>query len=646
MPNLKIVANLLIAITLFYGTAMGKRDKGVLLKINDKPISTEEFVRIYEKNNKNLFDESKKLTPKEYLELFVNFKLKVEEAQALGLDTVKTFLDELNGYRKDLASTYLTDISFNEKMVEEMYRRKTLEVNASHILIRLDKNATGKDTLDAYNKINAIRNRIVEGGANFEKLAFENSEDPSAKSNKGKLGYFSAFQMVYPFEEAAFTTPIGEISKPVRTDYGYHILRVNSIRPAKGQIKCAHIMKSFPENSTTEQRNKLKNTIDSVHALLENGRDFAELAKQFSDDKRSAKNGGEIPWFSTSNMIASFSEAAFALEKDGDFTDAVVTSYGYHIIKRLDYKPIPPFEEVKGEIEQKIRKDADRSNRNKAAFIAKMKKEYQFQENKENMKSFYQQIGSSANMEDLKNEGPIGLFMLDSVSYTSDSFQKYIESHQLQLSNISESVFKQIFKSWAETEITNYEDSKLEEKYPDFKYLLKEYHDGILLFNLSEQKIWNFAATDTTGLEAHYNVNKDKYFWGDRFKGLIITCKNQETRDKVDSYFESNVPVQEILDIINTDDQLVTIEDGAWEQGANPIVDYYVWEMEKPKNIDENLVYIRGDKVGSEAKTLNEARGMYISDYQNHLEKKWVEVLRDKYKVKVYKSVLKKIKEV
>ena len=452
--------------------------------------------------------------------------------------------------------------------------------------------------------------------------------------------------MVYPFEEAAFTTPIGEISKPVRTDYGYHILRVNSIRPAKGQIKCAHIMKSFPENSTTEQRNKLKNTIDSVHALLENGRDFAELAKQFSDDKRSAKNGGEIPWFSTSNMIASFSEAAFALEKDGDFTDAVVTSYGYHIIKRLDYKPIPPFEEVKGEIEQKIRKDADRSNRNKAAFIAKMKKEYQFQENKENMKSFYQQIGSSANMEDLKNEGPIGLFMLDSVSYTSDSFQKYIESHQLQLSSISESVFKQIFKSWAETEITNYEDSKLEEKYPDFKYLLKEYHDGILLFNLSEQKIWNFAATDTTGLEAHYNVNKDKYFWGDRFKGLIITCKNQETRDKVDSYFESNVPVQEILDIINTDDQLVTIEDGAWEQGANPIVDYYVWEMEKPKNIDENLVYIRGDKVGSEAKTLNEARGMYISDYQNHLEKKWVEVLRDKYKVKVYKSVLKKIKEV
>ena len=588
----------------------------------------------------------KKLTPKEYLELFVNFKLKVEEAQALGLDTVKTFLDELNGYRKDLASTYLTDISFNEKMVEEMYRRKTLEVNASHILIQLDKNATGKDTLDAYNKINAIRNRIVEGGANFEKLAFENSEDPSAKSNKGKLGYFSAFQMVYPFEEAAFTTPIGEISKPVRTDYGYHILRVNSIRPAKGQIKCAHIMKSFPENSTTEQRNKLKNTIDSVHALLENGRDFAELAKQFSDDKRSAKNGGEIPWFSTSNMIASFSEAAFALEKDGDFTDAVVTSYGYHIIKRLDYKPIPPFEEVKGEIEQKIRKDADRSNRNKAAFIAKMKKEYQFQENKENMKSFYQQIGSSANMEDLKNEGPIGLFMLDSVSYTSDSFQKYIESHQLQLSSISESVFKQIFKSWAETEITNYEDSKLEEKYPDFKYLLKEYHDGILLFNLSEQKIWNFAATDTTGLEAHYNVNKDKYFWGDRFKGLIITCKNQETRDKVDSYFESNVPVQEILDIINTDDQLVTIEDGAWEQGANPIVDYYVWEMEKPKNIDENLVYIRGDKVGSEAKTLNEARGMYISDYQNHLEKKWVEILRDKYKVKVYKSVLKKIKEV
>ncbi len=631
------IVNMLLAILVFSGFVSAKNKEQVLLRIDGKPILKEEFVRIYEKNNKNLFDPSGKLTPKEYLNLFINFKLKVLEAESLGLDTVSSFIDELAGYRNDLAATYLTDVSYNEKMVEEMYRRMNLEIRASHILIKLGQDAYGVDKLKAYNKISDIREKILNEEADFNEMAAQYSEDPSAKNNKGQLGYFSAFQMVYPFENAAYTTPVGKISEPIRSRFGYHLVKVDDARDAKGEIKVAHIMKAFPRKADANQRAQTKLLADSIYQLLQNGHNFEELARKESDDQRSAQIGGELPWFSSANMISNFSTASFSLENNGDYSKPVVTSYGYHIIKRIDYKPIPPFNEIKGDIEEKIMRDPERVNKNKEAFINKLKKEYFFKEKQGNL----EKLPEGNNKED------IGLFELDSILYTSSQFTSFLKEKHPGINLPDKAEIAKHYEEWVDAEITNYEDGKLEEKYPDFRYLVKEYHDGILLFNLSEKKIWKYAANDTLGLEAFYNDHADKYLWGERFKGLIIKCKDLDIRDKADQYFEEHVPYQEILDILNDEQKgVLTIEEGTWEQHANPIVDYYVWKGEKPKGLDEQLVYIRGDMVGPQPKTLDEARGLYISDYQNFLEKKWIEELREKYKVKVYKKVLKSIKGV
>lgn len=650
MIKMKHIVSMLLALLVFTGIVLAKNDGGILLEIDGIPFSKEEFVRIYEKNNKNLFDTTSKLSPKEYLELFINFKLKVREAENLGLDTTKAFINELAGYRKDLTENYLTDISYNEKMVEEMYRRMNLEISASHILISLDKNAVGDDTIQSYNKISSIRKEIMEEGADFNEMASRYSEDPSAKNNKGKLGYFSAFQMVFPFENAAFTTPLGEISMPTKSSFGYHIVRVDDVRKAKGEIKVAHIMKAFPKNSNSAQRGEISKEIDSIYSLLQSGQDFSKLAREVSEDKRSAQNGGELPWFTSANMISDFGDAAFALKKNGDYSRPIATSFGYHIIKRIDHKPIPPFEEIKGEIKERIEKDPERTSKNQEAFVKKLKKEYQFKQNDENLKILVLENTGVLSKEIETAKSGISqneLFELNGISLTFESFGKYLADKKIHVTpGESKSEILKHYNSWVDSEITNYEDKRLEEKYPEFSYLMKEYHDGILLFNLSEKKIWNFASADTTGLENFYAEQPDKFFWKERFKGFIISCKNQEARDKVDAFFDIAVPYVEILDILNEEKELVTIEEGAWEQQANPIVDYYVWGEKKPENFNEQLVYIRGDKIMPEAKLLNESRGLYISDYQGFLEQKWIEELRDKYKIKVYKKVLRTIKKI
>jgi peptidyl-prolyl cis-trans isomerase SurA len=461
-----------------------------LISIGNTTVPLGEFERIYKKNNSNLFDETDKKTPAEYLELYINFKLKVIEAQNLKMDSSEVFINELAGYRTELAAPYLTDVNFEEKMVEEIYNRMIREVDASHILIMAGNEASPDQEQAALNKIIKIRNEIL-AGKNFNEAAVEYSEDPSAQTNKGNLGYFSAFQMVAPFEDAAFSTPVGSVSEPVRTTYGYHLVKVHDIRPNQGEIKVAHIMKMFPQGGASESaKMKLKAELDSIFILLKQGADFAELAKKHSDDKNSGSIGGEMPTFSSGRMIPEFSNPAFSLKNIGDFTQPVETPYGYHIIKKLEQKPTPTFSEVKNDIETRLKRDPERSTSSKKVFTDKLKTEYGYSEIHENtglLKNL--KIGNPATNPEMV------LFKLDGKEYHFSQLNVFVAEN-----NIGNSTYSDFFEAWVEDEITTYEDSKLEEKYPDFKYLMQEYHDGILLFNISEEKIWNFAALDTTGL--------------------------------------------------------------------------------------------------------------------------------------------------
>ncbi|MBN2775440.1 MAG: peptidylprolyl isomerase [Prolixibacteraceae bacterium] len=613
----------------------------VILTIEGQQFTKDEFVRIYKKNNSTLLEDSDKKTPEGYMDLFINFRLKVIEAENLKYDTIPSFINELASYRKELAAPYLTDVSYNEQQVEDTYQRMKTEVRASHILVGIPGNQTPDDTLQAFNKIMEIRSEIL-GGMDFRDAARKYSEDPSAKSNMGDLGYFSAFQMVYPFEEAAFSTNVGEISMPVRSNFGYHILKVVDKRNARGELKVAHIMKSFPPETDNTIMKKLRSEIDSIYKQLKNGVDFAELAKKYSDDKSSAANGGELAWFSSGRMITDFAEPAFALQNDGDISEPIVTQYGYHIIKRLAYRPVKSFEDLKPEIERRIKNDPARSVYSKTAFIAKLKKEYGFQVNENNFNNLKNNTSvlNENNSEEMSEE----LFVADNIKYNLNSFISFVKNQYPTLKEIESGNLSMYFNNWVEKELTDYEDSKLEEKYPDFRYLMQEYHDGILLFNISDEKIWSYASKDSAGLEEYYNSHKGKYLWGERFKGTIIRCRDIETRNEVDNYFSDGLTVQEIRDIVNKESDRVVIEEGIWEENSNAIINYYVWDGEKPDGFDDMLEYIRGDMVKPEAKLLNEARGLYLSDYQVFLEEKWVKQLRSKYDIKVNRKLLKSIK--
>lgn len=606
-----------------------------LITIGKTKVSKGEFERIYKKNNNNLYTETDKKTPEEYLDLFIDFKLKVIEAEHLKMDTNSVFRNELAGYREELAAPYLTDVKYNEQMVVDLYERTTKEVNASHILILVPKNSTSEAEEEKLKRIEEIRKEII-AGKDFNEAAFEYSEDPSAKNNKGNLGYFGAFQMVVSFENAAYTTPVGEVSAPIRSSFGFHLLKVHDVRQNQGEILVAHIMKMFPQDVTPEIKSNLKAQIDSIYAEIQKGADFAELARTKSDDKRSAQDGGEMPWFSAGRMIPEFANPAFALKDTGDISEPIETAFGYHIIKKLNTKPVPTFDESKTMLEERIKQDPERSITSKQIFVDKLKTEYNFIENTEGKAKL-----KNKNVNDTIEYSNFELFKIDNKSYTLEQYQAFLKK-----TNATEEPFLNQFDSWIENEITALENTKLEEKYPDFRYLFQEYHDGILLFNISEEKIWNFAAKDTLGLEEFYRKNSGKYLWEERFKGIIVTCKNKETREEADKSFEAGMTASEITDQLNKTENLITINEGAWEKGANPVVDYFVWDGPEPANFDSEISFIRGDKVPPEPKSLNDARGLYVSDYQKYIEENWIKNLRAKYKIKVNKKLLKTIKGV
>ncbi len=641
----KILFSIVLA-GIFASPVFSQKKQDVLVTVGKEKIYAGDFKKIYERNNNNITDPAERKTPEEYLELYVNFKLKVLEAKAMGLDTSRAFIEELAGYRTELAEPYLTDILYNEKLVEDTYQRMTKEVNASHLLITFPQNPSPADTLAVLKRIREIRSEI-ENGLDFNEAAMRYSQDPSAAQNRGNLGWFTAFQMVTPFEDAAYNTPVGKISEPVRTQFGYHLLKVHSIRDAQGEIKVAHIMKMFTPDINPEAKQKLRKSIDSLYVILQQGADFAELARNNSDDQRSAVNGGEMPYFGRSRMIPEFSDPAFSLAKNGDISKPIETDFGYHIIKRIDLKPVPAFDEVKRELEERIKRDPERTTHSREIFISKLKNEYNFSGNQ---KIIDEKIRKAANwFSDGNFQVPENisdydiLFTFAGKSYWAGDWFSWLGKLQLIAPENQESVLANQYHAWEEEMIIAYEDNRLEDKYPDFRSLVQEYHDGLLLFAVSEQEIWQRASSDTIGLKAFYETNKNKYMWGERFKGMIVKCSLPGIKERIEDYLDQGIPMAEIYDKENLSEEYFDVEQGAWAKGENKIIDYFMWDGTKPDDWDDETGFIKGEIIGPEPKLLEESRGFHISDYQQNLEENWLKELRKKYPVKVNRKVLKSI---
>ncbi len=630
--------------------------EAVLLIVGGDPVTKEEFEAIYRKNNTKETNSSKEAL-EEYLQLFINFKLKVKAAKDAGKDTVNAFKNELKGYRRQLAQPYLTDKEVNEQLIEEAYNRMKTDVRASHILISLGADALPKDTLAAYKKALSVREKLMKG-EDFETLARKYSEDPSAQQNGGDLGYFTSMMMVYPFENAAYNTTKGEVSMPIRTRFGYHIVKVNDIRQAQGQVRVAHIMVKVNEKDNDTTAAKAETKINEIYKRVQEGEDFSLLASQFSDDRTSGKNGGQLPWFGTGKMVPEFEKVAFSLKEENELSKPFKSAYGWHIVKLLEKKGIPSFDEMKVELKQKVSKDS-RSEVSKEAVLDRIKKENNFKEDTKALEQVIAKVDTSflsgtwdSSVAD-KLVKP--LFSLGNEVTPQDEFAKYLAQNQSKQSKSSsvEALVRKSYEYFKEQKIIAFEDSRLEEKYPEFRLLMQEYRDGILLFEITDENVWSKALKDTAGLEQFYEQNKFNYMWGKRADVVIYKASDEKiaksARKLVAKRAKKNVSSEDVVSKINKTSQLnLQAEKGLFSKGDNEIVDGINWE----KGISENKVNSDGTVYFVEVveimepmpKTIAEARGLITADYQNFLEKEWITELKKKYDVTVNRKVFETIK--
>lgn len=608
-----------------------------------------EFERLLSKN-RNQKETPTEESVREYLELYENFKMKVKEARLMELDTNAAFKTELAGYRKQLANPYLTDKKATEGLMKEAYDHMLTEVNASHILINCGESARPADTLAAYNKALELRKRYLKG-ENFDSLAAHNSEDPSAVSNFGNLGWFSAFDMIYAFEDMAYKTPKGQVSMPFRTRYGYHILKANNTRQARGEVKVQHIMRSTGQNATPETVAEQKQVIDSVYNKLQSGASFDDMVTQYSQDEGSKPNKGTMNWMaSNSRFPEEFKAVAFDLKKD-ETSKVFSTPYGFHIIKLVDSKPVAPYKDVEESLKTKVARDA-RAESSKTSVAQRIKKENNFKEYPANLKAFASTaVDSSIFMDgyvfDENKFSTKPLFSIGTTTYTERNFAQYLSSGHDHYEP-GQSVFMKVnntYKRFVDEQALAYEEAQLETRYDDFRNLMQEYHDGILLFDLTDKKVWNKAVTDTAGLEKFHAANKEKYMWKDRVRVLVFNTLDEKTKKAAMKMAVAGKPVDEIKAKINKKitGALVVTEMKA-EKGESPETDKLYDKKGVVDIANENnqykFYYVTGVVV-PEPKTLKEAKGLVTSDYQNYLEKEWIKELRAKYPVTVNEETVK-----
>lgn len=623
----------------------------LIMTVGKEKVTKSEFLQIYLKNNPNpKFDQA---SMDEYMELFRKFKLKVLEAEALGYDTIPKLKREFEGYKRQLAIPYLIDSAQNESLVKEAYYRTANEVRCSHIMVKLEALSTPADTLAAYNRLLELKKRI-ENGEDFSTVARmkNGSDDPSVAANGGDLGYFSAFQMVYPFEDMAFKTPVGSVSAPFRTKFGYHILKTTAVRPSRGSIKVAHLMVSVAKDADLSTKENAKKKIDEIYGKLKNGASWAEMVALNSDDPGSSKKEGELPAFgsgTTQRMVPEFEEAAFALAQNGDISEPIKTGFGYHIIKRLERRDVAGYESVKKELQTKVNKD-ERSKKTQDSFVRKLKARYNytagsadnlvwFETNLDT--SYFVGKWSAANLKTNKT-----LFTLNGVAFGQQQFARFLEKSYrgLRKEDIKILVGNQ-FRAWEKAAILEYEESLLPSKYPEFKALVNEYHDGILLYEVMQDKVWNRAVKDTAGLRTYFVEHRENYMWPKRIDATIYECLNEAiAREVKEMLGNDTINSKHVIQKINKDSELnLKVKMNKFDPEATPSLkgQNLTTGLSQPYAFESKYYVV---KVHAELpimrKEFAEAKGMVTSDYQNSLEKNWIETLQKKYKVKVNKKVL------
>ncbi|OIQ29739.1 MAG: peptidylprolyl isomerase [Bacteroidetes bacterium MedPE-SWsnd-G2] len=638
-----IITLCFIAFTqLFY--AQNSKDE-ILFWIDDEPFKVSEFLRVYNKNLDLVKDDSQKEIDK-YLDMYVNYQLKIKEAKQLDYDQKPTYKREFRNYKAQLTKNYMSESRVTYSLVKEAYERLNYDVDVSHVLVKFD--ADLKDTTQVYNQILGLRNKFEAEG--FDKLqkSVHNGKTIFAED----LGYFTAFKMVYDFETVAYNTPVGEISQPFRTRFGYHVLKVNAKRKNRGEVTVAHIMVSNKQKDNAINPEK---RINEIYQRIEQGEKFEALAAQFSDDLSSSKKGGALKPFSSGQLSSTeFEEAAFALNNEGEVSHPIRTDYGWHIIRLIRKKPIRSFEEMKPELEAKIKRD-DRSKLINNALAQDLKKKYDFKSNASTLDYFNSILNDTyfnrgwKIPESFKDN--LVLFNFADTTYTSADFGKHLQKTQRGFQGKKldfTDLVKGQFETYSNNSVISYHESHLAETNAEFAAVLKEYQDGLLLFDLMEDQVWQKAVTDTVGLKNYYLANKNNYVWEDRVDAVIFSgAKKSDLKEVV-----ARLNKGEAIDVINADlntgkEQKVIVSKNVFETNHPSLPE----KLELKKGVskiysynDSYQVIVINEVMPKGPKSFEEAKGKAISDYQNSIETNWINDLKAKSEIKVNETALKNVK--
>lgn len=631
----------------FYGIGVNAQNASEeLLKINNKPFTVGEFERIYTKNLDLIKDEQQK-NLESYLDLFVLYKLKVAKAYDLGLDKKSNYINEFDSHRKQLEEQYLTNQQTLDRLAKEAYERSIDEINASHIIFLADEFVTPSDSLKAYNKAIDVRNQILNG-LSFETAAVQFSEDPSALTNKGNLGYFSALRMVYPFESGAYNTAVGEISMPIRSEFGYHLIKVNDRRPRKGKREISQIFISSNDSGFIDSE---KLIIDDVYNKLENGVSFEELALQYSDDDTSKNNGGKLKFYEQGTFnLDGFDTAVYEIDRVGNYSKPFKSQQGWHIVKLLSEEPLPTFDQSKMLYLRKVQSD-NRSRIIKDELVDGLKTKYEFKVNKNNYNDFVKFVEkNSTNLNFSKFPNPTKVLAnFSDQKITANQFIDYIAENKINFAVISPIAngVNYCFDQFIANQIFKYYSDNLENEFPEFKYTVQEFREGLLLFDLLETEIWQHVKNDTLGYTNFYQSHLNEYRQEETVVGTIFEADKKTDIKKIHKYQTKyfGKKAEEISEVIDVD--LAVSKKGKFTKGDKRLPKNYALKLGVSDIFEQDGKYyfVVADQYLTEKMLgLEDVKQQVIYEYQQEFEKQWTDNLKNDAIIEINKPVLEQLK--
>lgn len=637
---------ILIAIC-FFGVQLQAQE--VLFTVGNQTVTAEEFKAVYEKN-KGVGNAIDPKTPEEYLDLYIRFKLKIAEALDQRRDTATKFIKEFGGYRAQLAKPYLSDAGSEDDLIKEAYERMLQEVRAAHIMFELAASALPSDTVKVYKAMMDLRKEILTGKISFENAAREKSADTWSAKQGGDLGYFTAFNMVYPFESGAYEQEIGEISKPIRSQFGYHLIKTIDKRPASGTVRVRQIFFAAGEKATLAEKQRAERSAQEIYTRLEKGEDFISLVA-FSEDRKTKDKQGEMPEFGLNKMMPNFEYAAFSLDQPGDYSEPIRTNIGWHVIQLIEKKPLPEFDILKKEIKSKVKRDS-RSQIGAKKFVNTLKRNYEFSVNERNYKKAValvdvkQYAAGTWTVPNLKTDRSVATFA-DQELRQSTILEFWAKNQKQQSEESIEEYLRLLFNVISNDKIIAYEDSQLEVKYPDFRNLVREYREGILLFDLTQEEVWDKAAKDSVGIYNHYQKIKNNYTWDDRISYKLWVAQNERDAKRIFKWVSKQKETK-LRSFLTSNDALAVAVSSGTAQKKDEEVLQLMWNTTPgvygPVGYKDGFAVLQIiDYHPSAPKALNEVKGLVIASYQNELEAAWVKNLEDKFDISIDPVVKEKL---